>query len=60
MSSTTLTTTCPLCDAELALPTDVMTGEIVPCDDCGAELEVQSLEPLTVGEAPEVSEDWGE
>ena len=29
-------------------------------EDCGTELEVTSLAPLTVEEAPEVEEDWGE
>ena len=30
------------------------------CPDCGAELEITSLDPLTVELAPEVEEDWGE
>ena len=33
---------------------------MVPCPDCGTELEVVSLNPITVAEAPEVQEDWGE
>ncbi|MBE9507737.1 MAG: lysine biosynthesis protein LysW, partial [Chloroflexi bacterium] len=28
--------------------------------DCGIELEVMSLEPITLELAPEVEEDWGE
>ena len=51
---------CPVCGAEVQPPADVMQGEILPCDDCGAELEVTSLDPLTLAEAPEVAEDWGE
>lgn len=51
---------CPACDAPVQLPADVLEGEIVPCDDCGGELEVTSLDPLALGEAPEVQEDWGE
>jgi alpha-aminoadipate carrier protein LysW len=35
-------------------------GEILPCPDCGAELEVRGLDPLTLELAPEVQEDWGE
>ncbi len=51
---------CPECAAELALASDVEVAEIVVCPDCGVELEVRSLEPLTVSLAPEVEEDWGE
>ncbi|HKR00363.1 MAG TPA: lysine biosynthesis protein LysW [Pyrinomonadaceae bacterium] len=53
-------TTCPECDGQLTIPDDAIQGEIVPCQDCGAELEVLSLAPLEVGLAPEVQEDWGE
>lgn len=60
MTTTQSTSSCPLCDASVALPTDLLVGEIVPCDDCGAELEVTSLDPLAMAEAPEVQEDWGE
>lgn len=50
---------CPECAKALsARPT--MTGEILDCDDCGAELEVVSLSPLRVELAPDVEEDWGE
>ena len=55
-----LTRPCTVCGAEVTLPGDAMVGEIVACDDCGSELEVTSLEPLTLAEAPEVAEDWGE
>ncbi|WP_332635973.1 hypothetical protein [Acetomicrobium sp.] len=37
-----------------------MEGEIITRPDCGSELEVISFDPLTVAEAPEVQEDWGE
>ncbi len=36
------------------------TGEIIDCSDCGAELEVTALAPLTLQLAPEIEEDWGE
>ena len=42
------------------LTPDVEEGEIVICPDCGVELEVTGVDPLTVGLAPEVEEDWGE
>jgi alpha-aminoadipate carrier protein LysW len=54
-----LEASCPECDAPLSL-TDPLEGEIVPCPECGVELEVISLDPLTLDLAPEVEEDWGE
>ena len=54
-----MTANCPECDAELELD-DVMEGEIVVCSDCGVDLEVVSLEPLTLQLAPMEEEDWGE
>ena len=50
---------CPVCDADVKAA-DVVVGELLTCADCGVELEVTSLSPLTVEEAPEVQEDWGE
>ena len=47
-------------DADINIPTDVMENELLACPDCGVELEVLSLNPLTVDLAPEVEEDWGE
>ena len=54
-----MTAKCPECDAELEL-NDVMEGEIVVCSDCGVDLEVVSLSPLTLQLAPMEEEDWGE
>jgi alpha-aminoadipate carrier protein LysW len=51
---------CPVCDADVKVADDVMTGELLTCSDCGVELEVTSVSPLAVEEAPEVQEDWGE
>ena len=61
MTPETITTTaeCPECAGTLAL-NQVELGEILACDDCGAELEVRSLQPLTIMLAPEEAEDWGE
>jgi alpha-aminoadipate carrier protein LysW len=52
--------TCPECDATLTLSNDLIEGEIVPCADCGAELEVVSTNPVELRLAPLVEEDWGE
>lgn len=57
--STEITAKCPECDAELTL-VDPMEGEIVVCSDCGVDLELVSLEPVTLELAPMEQEDWGE
>ena len=57
--SAVMTAKCQECDAELEL-NDVMEGEIVVCSDCGVDLEVVSLNPLTLELAPMEEEDWGE
>ncbi|MCZ6818129.1 MAG: lysine biosynthesis protein LysW [Calditrichaeota bacterium] len=51
---------CPICDAEVEKPNDAIQGELLTCADCGSELEVTSLEPFSVDEAPQEEEDWGE
>ncbi len=53
-------TNCPECDGRVTLPADAVEGEIVRCDDCGTELEVLSVNPPSLGVAPEIQEDWGE
>jgi len=54
------TCSCPECAAELTLPDNAMEHEIIPCQDCGTELEIISLSPARVELAPEIEEDWGE
>ena len=49
---------CPICAAEFALPADAEEGEIITCNECGAELEV--IANGGVQEAPQEEEDWGE
>jgi len=51
---------CPECCAEITLDYDVVVGEIITCPECGAELEVISVDPLEFALAPEEEEDWGE
>jgi alpha-aminoadipate carrier protein LysW len=55
----TVIATCPECEGEVEL-VDVMLGEIVVCPDCGVDLEVTSLDPMTLDLAPMEEEDWGE
>ncbi|MFA6458616.1 MAG: lysine biosynthesis protein LysW [Patescibacteria group bacterium] len=55
------TAKCPQCDADLNITDDAEVGEIISCDECGAELEVKALTPSVVlDDAPAVKEDWGE
>lgn len=51
---------CPECAA--SVPVDgAVQGEILPCPECGADLELVALTPAPVLElAPRVEEDWGE
>jgi alpha-aminoadipate carrier protein LysW len=53
-------TSCPACEAQIALPANAMQNELLACPDCGSELEIISLNPLELDFAPEVEEDWGE
>jgi len=53
-------TECPICAGELQLAEDTIVGELLDCPDCGSELEVISLDPIEVEEAPLEAEDWGE
>ena len=51
---------CPVCAADIDLADDAMTGELIVCEDCGAELEIVGLDPVMFDEAPSAEEDWGE
>jgi alpha-aminoadipate carrier protein LysW len=52
--------TCPECEGQLTLDTELTQGEIVECPDCRSELEVIGASPVVLALAPEVAEDWGE
>ncbi|WP_396611107.1 lysine biosynthesis protein LysW [Haloferax sp. S1W] len=58
--SDTITAEDPLTGEEIELPSDVEVGEIIDSPATGAELEVVALDPVTLEEAPELEEDWGE
>ena len=51
---------CPVCGGEVLLADDVLQGELLECGECGTELEVVSVSPLEIQEAPQAEEDWGE
>jgi alpha-aminoadipate carrier protein LysW len=50
----------PITGEEIELPADVEVGEIIDSPVTGTELEVISLDPVVLEEAPELEEDWGE
>lgn len=52
--------TCPECEAEIILDAGIEINEIIVCPDCGADLEVLSLDPIRLELAPMEEEDWGE
>jgi alpha-aminoadipate carrier protein LysW len=56
----TTTTTCPVCEAEVPLSADALVHELIDCAECATELEIASLEPPLLKEAPTEEEDWGE
>ncbi len=37
---------CPECDNPLDLEDDIDQGETLQCEECGAELEVMSIDPV--------------
>jgi alpha-aminoadipate carrier protein LysW len=51
---------CPVCAAEVVFPDDAVEGELISCPDCGTELEIISIDPPNLEEAPQEEEDWGE
>ncbi|HUK14278.1 MAG TPA: lysine biosynthesis protein LysW [Thermoanaerobaculaceae bacterium] len=51
---------CPVCDGAVDLAADVAQSEVVRCPDCGSDLEVSSLDPPVLVEAPAEEEDWGQ
>jgi alpha-aminoadipate carrier protein LysW len=58
--SSGMSATCPNCAVDLVLDGMPSVSEVIACPDCTVELEVISVEPVRLGLAPEVEEDWGE
>lgn len=54
------TAECPECGATIGFKSAPVLHELVRCADCGAELEVTQLQPMTLDLAPTEEEDWGE
>lgn len=55
-----VSTECPVCGSTVDVGENVIPGELLSCGDCGSELEVRSLAPVELQEAPMAAEDWGE
>ena len=51
---------CPICGALLTFNQGIMENELVYCRVCGMELEVKSINPLTLIEALDEEEYWEE
>jgi alpha-aminoadipate carrier protein LysW len=55
--------TCAECDAQVAIPSDAIQGEIVSCRECGTSFELvreRSGGLFTLRPAELEEEDWGE
>ncbi len=51
---------CPECAARIPVQAAIQ-GEILPCPECGADLEVVAVAPAPkLALAPREEEDWGE
>jgi alpha-aminoadipate/glutamate carrier protein LysW len=54
------TVNCPVCDGSIQLGASTVVSELLKCRECGSDLEVTSLTPPQLQEAPMEEEDWGE
>lgn len=51
---------CVVCGSGIELSNSIVAGELIDCGDCGSELEITSVSPLAIQEAPTAEEDWGQ
>jgi alpha-aminoadipate carrier protein LysW len=51
------TGSCPECEADVHVETDVDKGEIVECEECGIQLEVVGLDPVELDIVEEEDDD---
>ena len=53
---------CPSCYFEIELDEGTIEGEVIPCPDCGVDLEITKIDGETAkAEIAEMAEeDWGE
>ncbi len=58
-----MTMNCLECDAQVAIPSDAIQGEIVSCKECGTSFELVRLQSgalFSLRPAELEEEDWGE
>jgi len=55
-------TKCPVCDGQMSINNDVEESEILTCAGCENRVVVASIQgkKVSLEEAPEIEEDWGE
>lgn len=41
---------CPDCQSEIVRPEKIEVGDILECRECGTEIEITSIDPLTYRE----------
>ena len=51
---------CCECECRVKVDDGVVQSEVLQCPDCGVELEVTGVDPVTLALAPQEDEDWGE
>lgn len=53
---------CPTCDGQVTIPSGTEVSEILTCTECSNRVVVESVNgsTVTLAQAPEVEEDWGE
>jgi len=53
---------CPACYFEFTLDEGTIVGEVIPCPDCGVDLEIVAIEneEASAEVAEMAEEDWGE
>ncbi|MEW5841547.1 MAG: alpha-aminoadipate/glutamate carrier protein LysW [Thermoproteota archaeon] len=53
---------CQECGAEINIPEDAVSGEIVTCPDCGGDFEITKAADgkVELKPAETVGEDWGQ
>ena len=52
---------CPSCYFEFEPEGEILVGEVIPCPDCGVDLEILSVgDEIKVEVAEMGEEDWGE
>jgi alpha-aminoadipate/glutamate carrier protein LysW len=48
---------CPECDSQLDLDDNIEEGETLQCEECGAELEVVTTDPIELSSIDEAGYD---